>query len=555
MAEVERPAHFLQNLIREDLDSGRVSQVVTRFPPEPNGYLHVGHAKSICLNFGLAEEFAGQCNLRFDDTNPEKESSEFVESIKRDVEWLGFSWAGQPKFTSDYFDQLYDWAVVLVSKGLAYVCELSADEAREYRGTLTEPGKNSPWRDRSVDENTALLERMKAGDMPEGSATLRAKIDMAHGNINMRDPVLYRIRHVHHHNTGDRWKIYPSYDYAHGQADAIEGITHSICTLEFQDHRPLYEWLILHLPVPATPHQYEFARLNLNYTVTSKRKLKQLVDSGFVDGWDDPRMPTIAGMRRRGYTARALRNFCDMIGVTKADSVVDVSMLEYSLRDDLDKNSPRAMAVLDPLPVVLTNYAQGHSEKFQAALHPNKPEMGTREIKFSGELFIERDDFREEANKKYKRLVLGKRVRLRNAYVIEAERVEKGADGEITRVYAKLIEDTFGCDPEDGIKPKGVSHWVEAKSAAPCEVHVFPDRLFTAENPGAGGEDFMQQIASDSSFVYTNALVEPALCDAAQGVTWQFERQGYFTRDSATPSALRFNRTIGLRDTQGKSDS
>ncbi len=552
MAVTERPSHFLENIVESDLAEGRTDQLVTRFPPEPNGYLHIGHAKSICLNFGLAERFGGKCNLRFDDTNPEKESDEFVAAIKKDIEWLGFEWAGEPHFASDYFEQLYEWAQHLVKSGKAYVCELSADEAREYRGTLTEPGKNSPWRDRSVEENLQLLEKMRSGEVAEGKATLRAKIDMAHGNMNMRDPVLYRIRHVTHHQQGDKWKIYPSYDFAHGQGDAIEGVTHSICTLEFQDHRPLYDWFIENLPVPARPRQYEFARLELNYTVTSKRKLKQLVDSGVVDGWDDPRMPTISGMRRRGYTPAAIRNLCEMVGVTKANSVVDVGMLEYALRDDLDKNAPRAMVVLNPLKLVLTNY--DGNESLRSPNHPVKEEMGERQLSFSRELWIEAEDFREEANKKYKRLVLGKRVRLRNAYVIEAESLEKDDQGNITQVNARVIAGTLGENPEDGIKPKGVIHWVDAATAADCEAKLYEDRLFSVEAPGAGGSDFMQQLNPVTCTSLQGAKAEASLANAASDVTWQFERTGYFTRDSASPG-LVFNRTIGLRDTQGKSQA
>lgn len=553
MTANERPAHFLENIVEADLAEGRVDQLVTRFPPEPNGYLHIGHAKSICLNFGLAKKFGGRCNLRFDDTNPAKESEEFVEAIKKDIQWLGFSWDGEVRFASNYFDQLYLWAEHLIKTGKAYVCELSPDEAREYRGTLTEPGRPSPWRDRSVEENLELFERMRDGEIGEGKATLRAKIDMSHGNINMRDPVLYRIRHVRHHQQGDKWKIYPSYDFAHGQGDAIEGVTHSICTLEFQDHRPLYDWFIENLPVPARPRQYEFARLELNYTVTSKRKLKQLVDSGVVDGWDDPRMPTISGMRRRGYTPEAIRNLCEMVGVTKANSVVDVSMLEYALRDNLDKNAPRAMVVLNPLKLVLTNYDQ-ISELVHASNHPVKAEMGSRELSFSGEIWIEAEDFREEANKKYKRLVIGKRVRLRNAYVIEADSAVKDEQGNIIQVNARIIPGTIGQDPEDGIKPKGVIHWVDAANAVDCQIDLYEDRLFTVEAPGAGDTDFMQQLNPHSLTRLEGAKAEAPLANAPIGVTWQFERTGYFTRDSRH-DGLVFNRTIGLRDSQGKDQS
>lgn len=552
MSSADKPSHFLQNILAEDIAKGRVDSIVTRFPPEPNGYLHIGHAKSICLNFGLAREFGGICHLRFDDTNPLKEDQEYVDAIMKDVRWLGFEWSDEVRFTSDYFEQLFDWALHLIKSGKAYVCELSADEAREHRGTLTEPGRNSPWRDRPVKQSLERFAAMRAGEMAEGSATLRARIDMAHGNINMRDPVLYRIRHAHHHRTGDAWKIYPSYDYAHGQGDAIEGVTHSICTLEFQDHRPLYEWFIENLPVPSRPHQYEFARLNLNYTVTSKRKLKMLVDSGIVDGWDDPRMPTIAGMRRRGYSAAALRSFCDLIGVTKADSVVDVGMLEYAVRDDLDKNAPRAMCVLQPLKVVLTNFADNLA--LEAGNHPQRPELGTRAVSFSGEIWIDAEDFREEANKHFKRLVLGKRVRLRHAFVIEADEAIKNDSGEVIEVRARIIEGTLGENPADGISPKGVIQWVDAATAVPCRVMNYDDRLFLDANPGSGGTDFLDQLNPDSLQTIDTALVEAGLADAPAGSIFQFERIGYFCRDNRA-GGLVFNRTIGLRDGQGKTSS
>ncbi|WP_052481061.1 glutamine--tRNA ligase/YqeY domain fusion protein [Gilvimarinus agarilyticus] len=551
--KVEKPSHFIQNILRKDLDEGKVETIVTRFPPEPNGYLHIGHAKSICLNFGVAKQFGGVCNLRFDDTNPEKESDEYVESIKRDVSWLGFEWHEEIRFTSDYFDQLHDWALELIKAGKAYVCDLSPDQAREYRGTLTEPGKNSPNRDRSVAENTELFAKMRAGELAEGSCSLRAKIDMAAPNINLRDPVIYRIKKVRHHHTGDKWCIYPSYDFAHGQSDAIEGVTHSICTLEFEDHRPLYEWFIANLSVPATPKQYEFARLNLNYTVTSKRKLRQLVDEQHVDGWDDPRMPTISGMRRRGYTAQSLRNFCDRIGVTRSDSVVDVGMLEYCVRDDLDKNAPRAMCVLRPLKVTLTNYPEDKIERLRAPGHPNRDDLAERELPFSQTLFIDVEDFREEANKKYKRLVLGKRVRLRNAYVIEADEAVKNDAGEVVEVKARIIENTIGEDPEDGVKPKGVIHWVSAAENIECDVRLY-DRLFNEESPGAGGSDFLQAINPDSLQVLSGAKAEVSLGEAKPESAYQFEREGYFCLDShySRDGALVFNRTIGLRDSWAK---
>lgn len=552
MASAEKPAHFLENIIAADLEEGRVQEVVTRFPPEPNGYLHIGHAKSICLNFGLAETFGGKCHLRFDDTNPEKESQEFVDSIQQDIEWLGYRWAGEVRYTSDYFEQLYDWAKALIKSGKAYVCELSPDEAREYRGTLTEPGRNSPWRDRDVDQNLELFEQMYRGEHDPGGLSLRAKIDMAHGNINMRDPVLYRIRKAVHHHTGDRWNIYPSYDYAHGQSDAIEGITHSICTLEFEDHRPLYEWLIENLPVPSHPKQYEFARLNPSYMVTSKRKLRALVEEGYVEGWDDPRMPTLAGMRRRGIPPQAIRNFCDMIGVTKANSVVDIAMFEFAIRDYLDKNAPRAMCVLDPLEVVLENWDENQAIEVESPNHPNNEEMGSRQLPFSKTLYIEREDFREEANKKYKRLVLGKRVRLRNACVIEAVRADKDDQGSITRVYAEVIDDTFGKNPADEIKPKGVIHWVSSQSAV-CEVRLY-DRLFVDESPDSGGNDYIECLNPESVTTLKSSRAEVNLVDAAPEFAYQFERQGYFCRDRKS-EALVFNRVIGLRDSWAKIES
>lgn len=553
MSSTDTTSNFLKTIIQEDIESGVTQKVVTRFPPEPNGYLHIGHAKSICVNFGLAEEFGGECNLRFDDTNPEKESIEYVEAIKADIEWLGFKWAGEPKYASNYFGQLYEWAVHLVKDGKAYVCELSAEQAREYRGTLTEPGKNSPYRDRSIKENLSLLEKMKSGDMEDGSASLRAKIDMASGNINLRDPVLYRIRHITHHNTGDDWKIYPSYDFAHGQEDAIEGVTHSVCTLEFADHKPLYDWLLENLPVPNKPVQYEFARLNPNYTVTSKRKLKTLVDEGVVEGWGDPRMPTISGLRRRGYTAAAIRRFCEMTGVSRANSQVDLGMLEFAIRDELDKNAPRSMCVLRPLKVILTNYPEGKSETMTGPYHPQKDEMGERHMPFSREIWIEQEDFREEANKRYKRLVIGKRVRLRNAYIIEADEAIKDTEGNIVEVHARVIENTVGRDPEDGIRAKGVIHWVDTGTAVPCRVNLY-DRLFLAENPGAGDTLFMDQLNPESLIQLSNCYAEASLSEARVEQGFQFERQGYFCRD-AKSEALTFNQTIGLRDGQGKSSS
>lgn len=548
-----KPAHFIQQIIRKDLEAGRVNKVVTRFPPEPNGYLHIGHAKSICLNFGVAEEVGGLCNLRFDDTNPAKESEEYVEAIKADVLWLGFTWNESVRYTSDYFDQLHSWAVHLIEQGKAYVCDLSAEETREYRGTLTEPGTNSPYRDRSVAENLERFEKMRLGQLEEGSCVLRAKIDMAAPNINLRDPTIYRIKKARHHQTGDKWCIYPSYDFAHGQSDAIEGVTHSICTLEFEDHRPLYDWFIENLPVPVKPRQYEFARLNINYTLTSKRKLKQLVDELHVDGWDDPRMPTISGMRRRGFPPEALRNFCTSIGVTRADSVVDVGMLEYAVRDHLDKNAPRAMCVLRPLKVTLTNYSSGEFEEMRAPGHPNRDDFMERVLPFTQSLYIEQDDFREEANKKYKRLVLGKRVRLRNAYVIEAEEAIKDAQGNVVEVLAKIIEGTLGNDPEDGIKPKGVIHWVSATHHLNCEVRLY-DRLFNDPAPDASGKNFLDSINPESLEVLSDCKAEISLAAAKETDHFQFEREGYFCLDSKFTTLEKpvFNRSIGLRDSWAK---
>jgi glutaminyl-tRNA synthetase len=542
-------SNFLHTIVAEDVESGRVQEVVTRFPPEPNGYLHLGHAKSISVNFGLAETFGGRCHLRFDDTNPEKESQEYIESIQEDVRWLGYQWAGEVRYASAYFQRFYDWAVHLVEQGDAYVCDLNAEQAREYRGTLTEPGRNSPYRERSVAENLDLLARMKAGEFDEGQCVLRAKIDMAAPNINLRDPILYRIRKVPHHQTGDDWVIYPTYDFAHGQEDAIEGITHSVCTLEFEDHRPLYDWFIEHLPVPSRPRQYEFGRLNTSYTVTSKRKLKQLVDEGAVAGWDDPRMPTIAGMRRRGFTPRAIRKFCDMVGTTRSDGVVDVAMLEHAIRDDLNEHAPRAMCVLNPLKVVLTNVPEEHAETIVAPAHPNREELGERELPFGRELYIDADDFRQEANKKYKRLVLGKRVRLRNAYVIEADEAITDDAGAITEVRARLIENTLGQDPADGVKPKGVIHWVAAAGGQRATVRLY-DRLFNCAAPDKGDADFMTHLNPDSLVVVENAWIEPGLAQAAPEAGYQFEREGYFVADRFEHSAQTpvFNRTITLRD-------
>lgn len=554
MSEAEvRPTNFIRQIIDEDLASGKHTTIHTRFPPEPNGYLHIGHAKSICLNFGIAQDYQGQCNLRFDDTNPAKEDIEYVESIKNDVQWLGFQWSGEIHYSSDYFDQLYQYALELINKGLAYVDELSADEIREYRGTLKAPGKNSPYRDRSIEENRALFEKMRAGDFAEGKACLRAKIDMASPFIVLRDPVLYRIKFAEHHQTGNKWCIYPMYDFTHCISDALEGITHSLCTLEFQDNRRLYDWVLDNITIPVHPRQYEFSRLNLEYTVMSKRKLNQLVTEKHVEGWDDPRMPTISGLRRRGYTAGAIREFCKRIGITKQDNTIEIAALESCIREDLNEHAPRAMAVIDPVKLIIENYPQGECEKLTMPNHPGKAEMGSREVPFSGELWIDRADFREEANKHYKRLVLGKEVRLRNAYVVKAERVEKDAEGKITAIYCTYDPDTLSKDPADGRKVKGVIHWVSAAQALPVEFRLY-DRLFSVANPGAE-EDFLTVI-NPQSLVIKQGFAEPSLATAKPAKAYQFEREGYFCLDSRYASAdhLVFNRTVGLRDSWGKED-
>ncbi len=554
MTENEKPLNFIEKIIEADLASGKITQLQTRFPPEPNGYLHIGHAKSICLNFGLAHKYAGKCNLRFDDTNPEKEDIEYVDSIKRDVEWLGFKWEGDTHYTSDYFQQLYDWAVYLIKEDKAYVCDLSADEMRTYRGNLKEAGKDSPNKNRSAEENLTLFEKMRVGEFADGTCSVRVKIDMAHPNMQMRDPVIYRIKNMAHHQTGDKWSIYPSYDYAHGQGDSLEGVTHSVCTLEFVEHRPLYEWFLENLPVPSTPNQYEFSRLNINYTVTSKRKLKQLVDEAVVNGWDDPRMPTISGMRRRGFTPKSVRDFVDSTGVTKVDGVVDVSQLEFSVREDLNKNAPRAMCVLNPLKVTLTNYPKDKVEEMTAPVHPQKEERGTRTLPFTQTLYIDKADFQETGNKKYKRLVIDKRVRLRNAYIIEADECIKDESGEIIEVKARIIENTVGKNPEDGIKAKGVIHWVSATNNVDCDVNLY-DRLFNDESPDAGGKDFMDCVNPDSLQTVTGCKGEVNLAEPETNIPYQFEREGYFflDKDSEVESGkLVFNRTIGLRDTWAK---
>ncbi|MFV8453710.1 glutamine--tRNA ligase [Vibrio owensii] len=552
MSEADaRPSNFIRQIIDKDLADGKHTSVHTRFPPEPNGYLHIGHAKSICLNFGIAQDYQGQCNLRFDDTNPEKEDIEYVESIKKDVNWLGFEWDGEVCYSSNYFDKLYEYAIELINKGLAYVDELSPEQIREYRGTLTAPGKPSPYRDRPVEENLALFEKMRAGEFEEGKACLRAKIDMGSSFMVMRDPVIYRVRFATHHQTGDKWCIYPMYDFTHCISDALEGITHSICTLEFMDNRRLYDWVLDNITIDCRPHQYEFSRLNLEYTVMSKRKLNQLVTEKLVDGWDDPRMPTVSGLRRRGFTSASIREFCKRIGVTKQENMIEFGSLESCIRDDLNENAPRAMAVLDPVKIVIENFEEGAVETLPVANHPNKPEMGEREVPFTREVWIEREDFREEANKKYKRLVLGKEVRLRGAYVIKAERIEKDAEGNITTIFCTYDAETLGKNPADGRKVKGVIHWVSADKALPAEIRMY-DRLFTVPNPAAA-DDFAATI-NPESLVVLNGFVELSLATAEAETGYQFERMGYFCADSKDSSAdnLVFNRTVGLRDTWAK---
>ncbi|MFZ7276536.1 glutamine--tRNA ligase [Avibacterium endocarditidis] len=541
-----QPTNFIRHIIDEDLETGKVNHVYTRFPPEPNGYLHIGHAKSICLNFGIAEDYKGLCNLRFDDTNPVKEDVEYVDSIKQDVEWLGFHWEGKARYASDYFDALYGYAIELIEKGLAYVDELSPEQMREYRGTLTEPGKNSPYRDRSVEENLALFEKMKNGEFAEGKASLRAKIDMASPFMVMRDPVLYRIKFAEHHNTGNKWCIYPMYDFTHCISDAIEGITHSLCTLEFQDNRRLYDWVLEHISIKRPlPHQYEFSRLNLEYTLTSKRKLLKLVEDEVVDGWNDPRMPTISGLRRRGYTPASIREFCRRIGVTKQDNVVEFSALESCIRDDLNQNAPRAMAVINPLKIVIENF--DGQEMLSAPNHPNREELGHRQLPFTKEIYIDQADFREEANKQYKRLVLGKEVRLRNAYVIKAERVEKDAEGNITTVYCTYDPETLGKNPADGRKVKGVIHWVSATDNVPAEFRLY-DKLFTVPNPSAAEE--LYEVLNPNSLVVKHGFVEKSLANAQEEKAYQFEREGYFCADSkdSHPEHLIFNLTVSLKE-------
>ncbi|MGB8894769.1 MAG: glutamine--tRNA ligase/YqeY domain fusion protein [Pseudolabrys sp.] len=542
---------FIRDIIKGDLDSGRVKGVVTRFPPEPNGYLHIGHAKSICLNFGVAEEFGGRCHLRLDDTNPTKEEQEYIDAIERDVRWLGFDWGKHLYHASDYFEQLYSWAEDLVRAGKAYVDDQSPEEMRVNRGTLTEPGKNSRFRDRGVDENLELFRRMRAGEFPNGERVLRAKIDMASGNINLRDPVLYRILHANHPRTGTAWKIYPSYDFAHGQSDAIEYITHSICTLEFEDHRPLYDWFITNLKVPSQPHQYEFARLNLTYTVLSKRVLTELVRGGHVSGWDDPRMPTLAGLRRRGVPPEAIRDFVKRIGVAKANSAVDVGMFDFSVREVLNRNARRRMAVLRPLKVVIENYPEGQVEELEAANHPDDTAAGVRKIKFAREIYIEQDDFMENPPKKFFRLSPGAEVRLRYAYFITCHKAVKNAKGELIELHCTYDPATRGGNAPDGRKVKATIHWVSAGHAILAEVRLY-NPLFTKPDP-SGGENFTADLNQNSLETLSQARLEPALADAKVEQPVQFERQGYFCLDrDSKPDRLVFSRTIGLRDTWAK---
>ena len=548
---VEAGRDFIRDIVADDLAAGRVPKVVTRFPPEPNGYLHIGHAKSICLNFGIAEEFGGRCHLRFDDTNPTKEEQEYIDAIQADVRWLGFDWGAHLHQASDYFEQLYAWAEHLIEKGLAYVDDQSPEEMRAARGTLTEPGRDSPWRDRRPAENLDLFRRMRAGEFPDGARVLRAKIDMAAGNINLRDPVLYRILHASHPRTGDKWCIYPTYDFAHGQSDAIEGVTHSICTLEFEDHRPLYDWLIEHLPVPARPRQDEFARLNLAYTVMSKRFLKRLVDEGHVAGWDDPRMPTLSGLRRRGVPAEAVREFVRRVGVARANSVVDLAMFDHAVREVLNRTAPRRMAVLRPLKLVIENYPDGQSEALDAVNNPEDAGAGTRAIPFGRELYIERDDFMEDPPKGFYRLAPGREVRLRYAYFVTCREVVKDAAGEVVELRCTYDPATRGGNAPDGRKVRGTIHWVAADEAVPAEIRVYHP-LFTRPDPGADG-DLMADLNPDSMETVPGAMLEPALAADNSEEAVQFERQGYFRRDpDSSPGRLVFNRTIGLRDSWAK---
>ncbi len=547
----DKPLDFIRQIVTEDLKSGKYVTPITRFPPEPNGFLHIGHAKSICLNFGVASEFDGRCHLRFDDTNPSKEEEAYVKSIQEDVKWLGFDWGDNLFYASDYFGKLYDFAVELIKKEKAFVCDLTAEEMREYRGTLTEPGKESPYRNRSIDENLELFQGMKDGKFEEGSHVLRAKIDMASPNLNMRDPIIYRIMNMHHHRTGDKWCIYPMYDFTHCLSDALEEITHSLCTLEFADHRPMYDWVLDMLDTPAHPQQIEFARLNLSYTVMSKRKLMQLVQDNLVNGWDDPRMLTVSGLRRRGYTPASIREFCKEIGIGKRDSWIDMGVLENAIRNDLNVIAPRVMGVLDPLKVIITNYPEDTIEDIEAKNHPQNPEMGTRTLPFSREIYIERTDFLENAPKKFFRLDIGREVRLRYAYFITCVSVVKDeASGEVLELHCTYDPETYGGNAPDGRKVKGTIHWVSAAQAVNCEIRMY-DRLFNIENPDEDKEvDFKEHLNPDSLSSLSNCMVEPSLAEAEPGTSVQFERQGYFCVDSkdSKPGNLVFNRTVGLRD-------
>lgn len=552
--ETKSPTNFIRQIIDKDLESGKHQSVSTRFPPEPNGYLHIGHAKSIVLNFGIAKDYKGTCNLRFDDTNPHKENIEFVNAIQEDVKWLGYDWDNRLYYASDYFEKLFEFAVELVKAGKAYVCDLNAEQVREYRGTLTEAGKNSPYRDRSVEENLDLLEKMRSGEFEDGTKTLRAKIDMSSPNINMRDPALYRIRHgVIHHQTGESWCMYPMYDFTHPISDALEGITHSLCTLEFEDHRPLYDWVLDNISIGCHPQQIEFSRLNLQYTVVSKRKLTELVSDNHVAGWDDPRMPTLAGLRRRGFTPSSIREFCHRIGVTKADNSVEMGMLESCIREDLDANAPRRMAVIDPLKVTITNYPDDKIEVLKAGNHPKDESFGEREIHLTREVWIDKADFREEANRKYKRLVTGGEVRLRNAYVIRADEVIKDEQGEIIELKCSYDPDTLGANPE-GRKVRGVIHWVSVSEGVPAEIRLY-DRLFNHPAPDSDKtvSDWKEHINPESLVVKTGCIVEKNLADTQSGQTFQFEREGYFCRDKDNSNdMIVFNRVVTLRDSWAK---
>jgi glutaminyl-tRNA synthetase len=549
-------SNFIRHIIDSDIESNKNDgRVATRFPPEPNGYLHIGHAKSICLNFGIAHDYQGTCNLRFDDTNPHKENAEYIEAIKQDVRWLGYDWGDRLYFASDYFEQLYGFAVDLVKAGKAYVCDLTAEQIREYRGTLTEPGKDSPYRERSVEENLDLLARMRDGEFEDGTRVLRARIDMASPNMNMRDPALYRIRHgVIHHQTGEAWCIYPMYDFTHPISDALEGVTHSICTLEFADHRPLYDWILENVSVPCHPQQIEFSRLNLEYTVMSKRKLTELVGKGLVEGWDDPRMPTIAGIRRRGFTPGSIRDFCSRIGISKSENTVEMGVLENCIREDLNTHAPRRMAVLHPLKVVITGYPEGKVEQLDLANHPQDETMGSRTVPFTRELYIDQNDFREEASKKFKRLVSGGEVRLRNAYVIRCDEVVKDAHSEVIELHCSYDPATLGANPQ-GRKVKGVIHWVSAEYGLHAELRLY-DRLFNQPAPDSGkdGQEYTDHLNPDSLKTLTGCVVEPALAEAAAGERFQFEREGYFCMDAKllAPGELIFNRTVTLRDSWAK---